>query len=89
MELCLAIDDYVLANQPFEIDAKHLATEGQIHPVVDESLPLHASAEPRVCEYLAGSVFNDSGSDPLEHMLLGAKLEHDTLDPFEVKEVGK
>ena len=89
LQLGLAIDRHVLAGQSLEIDAQHLAGVGQIHSFVDEALGIHALADPRLPQDLGAPVLDDPGPHPLQHVLTGAKLEDDAVDPAQVEEMGE
>ena len=79
----------MLARQSLKIDTQHLAGMGEIHPFVDEALGIHTLADPRIAEDLGALVLDDAGPYPFQHVVPGAKLEDDAIDPANVEEMGE
>jgi hypothetical protein len=56
---------------------------------MDESIPIHSLAQPGLAQLFGASVLYHPGPDPLQDVLLGAKLEDDAFHSLQMKQIGE
>ena len=85
-DLGLAVDHHRLAaGQIGEIDAMAAALEGELDPVMDKPLAVHALADLRLVEQGDRAHLEHAGADAAEHIVAAAALEHDVGDAVQMQ----
>ena len=79
--LVLPVDgDGAAAGQLVHVDAMPAAVEAQLDAVMHEAFASHAVADARAEEQVHGALLQNTGADPLFHVLAALGLDDDGLD---------
>ena len=74
------------AGQVGEVDAMPASLEGELDPVVDKTLAMHALGDLGFLEQRDSAHFEHAGADAAEHIVLAPALEHDVGDAVQMQE---